>query len=151
VVESKETAKEPEAPGKRQAPRPGAAEETEQLVFTLGAGGGEILKVEKIDKSGQRRELNEEEAAALTGGEEVDDLEAGLEEAYGAGILDALGEDDEEGEDEEETALRRLVLARLLGRRMVRRGLRRLILRRALRRQILERRGQRRGATVRAA
>jgi hypothetical protein len=121
------------------------------VVFTLNATKGEILKVERIDKSGQRRELNEEDLAALSGGEEVDELEAGLEEAYGAGILAALGEEDEDDEDEEETALRRLVLARLLGRRMVRRGLRRLVLRRALRRRLLERRGQRRGETIHRA
>jgi hypothetical protein len=45
-------------------------------------------------------------------------------------------------------SVRRLVLARLLGRRMIRRGLRKLVLRRALRQQLIERAGQRRGKVI---
>jgi hypothetical protein len=143
VVESKEGTRNGEsATGKKHSPRPGPTEDPEQLVLTLGGSGGEIVKVERMDKAGQRRELSEAEFAELAGGEELDNLEAALEEAFGAGILAVLGEEDED-ENEEEAALRRLLLAQLLGRRMVRPVLRRLLLRRALRRRLIERRAER--------
>ena len=143
MVESKEGSRNGEAAtAKRQSSRSGTPDETEQLVLTMSTARGEIAKIERVDRAGQRREISEAEFAELAGAEEVENLEAALEEAYGAGILAVLGEEDE-GEDEEETAIRRLLLARLLGRRVVRRGLRRLVLRRALRRRLTERRAHR--------
>jgi hypothetical protein len=136
VGESKESTGD--ALGSRRPPsRSTPTEETEQIVLTLSPKG-EVLKVEKIEKSGQRHELSDEEFAALAGEDEREDLEAAFEEAYAAGVSDALGDEDEdEDEEEEEIALRQLILGRAVGRQLLRRGLRRLILRRALRRQLL--------------
>jgi hypothetical protein len=127
---------------KRQPARPTPPDETEQLVLTVSVSKGEILMVEKMEKSGQRHEISAEEFAAMAGEDEVEDFEAALEEAYKAGILDALGEEDEEEDEEEEhaeNALRELILGRAAGRLLLRQGVRRLILRRALRRRLLGR------------
>jgi hypothetical protein len=139
MVDTKETAKNGgTGAGKTGPSKPAPTDETEQIVLTVGAAKGEVLKVERIDRAGHRHELSHEEFSELAGSEDADDLEHALGEAYGAGILDAFG--DEEGdEDEEESTIRRLLLARLLARRTVRRRVRRLILARALRRRLLER------------
>src|SRR5262249_20065617 len=143
MVETKETPRNGDtSPGKRPSSKAPASEETEQLVLTLNPAKGEVIKVERIDRNGQRRELSEEEIGGLAGGGDLDDLGAALEEAYGGGILDVLGEEDED-EDEEAIALRRLLVARLLGRQVVRQKLRRLVIGRALRRRFVEARGGR--------
>jgi len=130
--------------------KPGAepvdsAEEIEQLVVTFNAAMGEIVKVERVDTAGKRQELSEEECAKLAGLDEVEEIEAALEEAFEAGFAVALGEEDEKDEDDEERALRQLLIGSLLGRHPVLRRLRqRLLLRRLLRRQPLKQRGVRR-------
>ena len=53
---------------RREPSRPATAEETEQLVVTISAATGEIVKVEKVDKAGKRDELSEEELTPLTAG-----------------------------------------------------------------------------------
>jgi hypothetical protein len=143
MVEMKESPRDADGPpGKRPSSKTATSEETEQLVLTLNPAKGEVIKVERIDRNGQRRELSEDEIGGLAGKDDVEDLEAALEEAYGGGILDLLGEEDED-EDEEETALRRLLVSRLLGRQVVRKRLRRLVIGRALRRRLVEPRGRR--------
>jgi hypothetical protein len=145
VGESKEGGTDPLA-AKRQPPRPAQSEETEQLVVTVRPSKGEVLMVERMEKSGQRREISAEEFAALAGEDEAEDIGAALEEAYAAGIVDALGGEDVEDEDEEdeeaENAVRELILGRAAGRLLLRRSVRRIILRRALRRRLLGRRAE---------
>jgi hypothetical protein len=123
-----------------------ASEDTVQLVLTLSASKGDVLKVETLGRSGQRSEISEEDFAALAGEDEIEELGAAFEEAYSAGIVDALGEDDQEDEEEDEEdaqhSLRQLILGRSAGRLLIRRGVRRLILRRALRRQLLGQRAK---------
>jgi hypothetical protein len=120
----------------------GASEE-EQVVVTINAPMGKIVRLEKIDKAGKRQELEEEEWAKLVGDDEVEEIEAALEEAFEAGVAAALGEeyeDDEAVEDEEEKALRRFLIAGLLRRRRVqRRILQRLMVSRLLRRRFAKR------------
>ena len=113
------------------------------MVLTIGATTGDVVKIEKIDKAGKRDELSEEDCARLAGEDEVEEIEAALEEAFEAGIAGALSEDDEDDLDDEERALRRLLIGGLLRRRPVltrlrRRSLRRLLLRRLLRRRLLQ-------------
>ena len=117
------------------------AEEMEQLVVTFNAAMGEIVKVERVDTSGKREELAEEECAKLAGLDEVEEIEAALEEAFEAGAAVVLGEEGEKDEDDdEERALRQLLIGALLGRQPVWRRLRqRLLLRRLLRRKPLKR------------
>ena len=140
-VESPSTRESPAS--RRESSRLGQNEETEQIVLTVGATTGDVVKIEKIDKSGKRDEISDEDCATLAGEDEVDEIEAALEEAFEAGIAGALSEDDEDDFDDEERALRRLLIGGLLKRRPVllrlrRRSLRRLLLRRLLRRRLLQ-------------
>jgi hypothetical protein len=116
----------------------GAAEEEQQLVVTVNAAMGRIVKIEKVDKSGKRQEPIEEDWAKLAGEDEVEEIQSALEEAFEAGVAAVLGEeyddDDEAYEDEEEKALRRILIGGLLRRPVRRRILQRLVLSRLLRR-----------------
>jgi hypothetical protein len=151
----KENAPDPLASKRPPPARSTPSEDTVQIVLTLSASKGEVLKVETLSRSGQRSDISDEDFAALAGEDETEELGVAIEEAYTAGIVDALGEEDEEEEDEDEedaqNSFRDLILGRSAGRLLIRRGLRRLILRRALRRQILGQRskangkGERRG------
>ena len=120
-----------------------SAEEMEQLVVTFNAAMGEIVKVEKVDKAGKHHELTEEECAKLAGQDEVEEMEAALEEAFEAGVAVVVGDEDKEDaedDDDEERALRQLLIGRLLERHPVRRRLlHQLLLRRLLLRRLLKR------------
>ena len=89
--------------------------EEQQVVVTI-APMGKVVRGEKIDKTANRHELTEDEWTKLVGGDEVEEIEAALEEAFEAGIAAVLGE---EYEDDEEKTLRRLLIAGLLRRRSV--------------------------------
>jgi hypothetical protein len=119
----------------------GASEE-EQVVVTINAPSGRIVKVEKID-NGKRHELAHDQWSKLIGGDEVEEIETALEEAFEAGIAAMLGEeyeDDEAYEDDEERDLRRALIAGLLRRRPVqRRILQRVVVSRLLRRRLPKR------------
>jgi hypothetical protein len=110
--------------------------ETKEVVLTLAALNGDVIKIETLEKSGQRRALSDEEFADLAG-EDAVDLGTALEQAYATGIADAL--QDELGEDEEDEdgaeILRRFIFKIAAGRQLLRRGAHKLILRRALHRQ----------------
>ena len=117
----------------------GSEEETEQLVVTINPAMGGIVKVEKIDKSGKREDLSEEECGKLVGEDEVEEIQAALDEAFEAAVMSVIGDEDqaeEEYGDDEEKALRRFLISDLLIPRAVRRRiLHRILLSRMLRRR----------------
>lgn len=117
----------------------GPEEEMEQLVVTINPTMGEIVRVEKIDKAGKHEELSEEECGRLVGEEEVEEIQAALDEAFEAAVVSVVGgEHQAEGEyeDDEEKAIRRFLISDLLIPRAVRRRiLHRLLLSRMLRRR----------------
>jgi len=145
MPEPAETGRDRESAASRREPsRFGSADETEQLVLTISSATGDILKIEKVDKAGKREELSDERSAELAGDDEIEEIEAGLEEAFEAGLSAALGEDDEDVEDDGQ-AIERLLIGQLIGRRVGLRALRRrflhrLLLRRLLRQKMLRRR-----------
>jgi hypothetical protein len=117
---------------------PAAGYGAEQIVFTMRASTGEVVKVEKIDVGGNRRELSKEEIAGFVGKNEVSEIEDALDEAFEAGIcslLDPRSEAKESPETKDEVALRRELLTLIIGagvrRRLQRRIVQRLILSRA--------------------
>ena len=75
--------------GKRRTGTPAAAETT-QIVLTLSGPDGEIVKVEKLGKAGQRQKLSRKELAELFAGADEDDFDAALDEAYSTGVSDAM-------------------------------------------------------------
>jgi hypothetical protein len=119
------------------------ATEEEQLMVTIKAPMGKIVRIEKVDKSGKRHELEQEEWAKLVGDDELDEIEDALERAFEAGVAAVLGEEyeeDEASEDEEERNIRRLLIGGLLRRRRVHRSiLHGLLMGRLLRRRLIKR------------
>jgi hypothetical protein len=124
--------------------------EIKEIVLTLAAPNGEVIKIETLERSGQRRELTDEEFADLAGDDAID-LTTALEHAYATGIADAfqdeLGEDDEDVDD----ILRRFIFKIAAGRQLLRRGAHKLVLGRALHRQRAVRHAHARGAAVKRA
>jgi len=125
-----------EQPTPKQEPaRFSVGESTEQIIFTMRAPTGEVVKVEKIDVRGNRREISKEEIAGLVNESEKNEIEEALDEAFEAGIcslLDPRSEVEESPETGEEVALRRELLTLIVGagarRRLQRRIVQRLIL-----------------------
>jgi len=118
----------------------GPEEEMAQLVVTINPAVGGIVKVEKIDKAGKQQELSEEECGRLVGEDEVEEIQAALDEAFEAAVVSVIGKDDQaegENDDDEEKALRRFLISDLLIPRAVRRRiLHRILLSRLLRRRV---------------
>ena len=115
----------------------GTAEEEQQLTVTINPAIGRIVRIEKLDSAGKRQEVTEENWAKLVGEDEVEEMQSALEEAFEAGIAGVLGEefeDEEAYEDDEQRALRRLLIGGLVRRSVRRRILQRLVLSRLLRR-----------------
>ena len=125
-------------PPKHEPARLATGDGTEQIIFTMRAPAGEVVKVEKIDAGGNRRDLSKEEVAGLVGKSEESEIEEALDEAFEAGIcslLDPRSELEESPETGDEVALRRELLTLIVGagarRRLQRRIVQRLILSRA--------------------
>jgi hypothetical protein len=139
----KETERKGVASFKAEPEAAGSSGEMEQLLVTISPAKRRIVKVERVDKAGKHQELSEEDCANLVGEDEVEEIEAALEEAFEAGVAGILGDEYEaEGEyvDDEEKAVRRFLISELLIRRPVRRRImHRLLLSRMLRTGFLKR------------
>jgi len=126
--------------GQHSAKRERASDdETKQLIFTLSAATGAIIKIEIVDAAGKRKEVPWEETLALAGKDNLHEIEATLDEAFEAGISSVFEPTDDDGpsdETEEEKELRRVLLMHLIGpnvrRRLQHRLVQRLILSRTL-------------------
>ncbi|HET7085552.1 MAG TPA: hypothetical protein VFI23_12325 [Rhizomicrobium sp.] len=84
-----------------------------QLIITLSVPESALIKVEAVDKTGERHDVSEREYAALAGDYEVEDLHAPDELNYlsvlGAASSDfELDDDEEEFEDDMEPAVVRI-------------------------------------------
>jgi len=112
------------------------------LLVTISPATSRIVKVERVDRAGKHQELSEKDCTHLFGEDEVEEIEAALEEAFEAGVAGILGDEyetDGEHEDDEERAMRRFLISELLIRRSVRRRImHRLLLSRMLRRGLLK-------------
>jgi hypothetical protein len=120
-------AKEPHG-GKRERDHP--AEAIEQLIFTVNATTGAIIKVEKIDARGKRRETRRDESIALTDEDSLREIEGTLDEAFEAGITSVLGPDsgpDPGASSTEDNELRHVLLEEIIGRDIRRRLQHRLV------------------------
>ena len=95
-------------------------EHTQELVLTLSIPDGEVVNIEMLDKSGQRKELSEEELADLAGDDDI-----APEEVYAAAIAGPNEEDEFDLNDDE--AIERLILREMIAHQLFRRGMRRFI------------------------
>jgi len=69
----------------------GHEEEIEQLVVTINPAMGGIVSVEKINKGGKHEQLSEEECGRLVGEDEVEEIQAALDEAFEAAVVSVIG------------------------------------------------------------
>src|SRR6516165_9371826 len=91
-----------EQPASKDEPAlPSAAEDIEQIIFTMRAATGEVVKVEKMDAGGNRHAASKEEIAGLVGHNEVKAIEEALDEAFEAGISSLLDPENELDESPE--------------------------------------------------
>jgi hypothetical protein len=67
-----------------------APEAADQLVFTLLAATGDILKVEKVSAAGERSAVPLDDALDLARKGNLEDIEAALDDAFEAGIISML-------------------------------------------------------------
>jgi hypothetical protein len=106
--------------GEKSAPAgPGAAPRPNLVALTIDVDTSRIVKVEKVDSTGGRRDLSDEDAASLTKDNTIPTLEALIEQAFEAGIACVVGDEsaqDEAQESDDEAALRRLLLVPLMER-----------------------------------
>jgi len=114
----------------------------DEIVLTLSPATHDVVKVERLGRAGQRKELSEQESAELVGGDELDDVREAVQEAYEAGVAQGLDQDDDGDEADEDLVILELLLDRpnrvgQPGRDMRRAVLHRLLLRRLLRRRLL--------------
>ena len=108
----------------RKGVKAGPQEEVKQLVVTINPAVGGIVKAEKIDKAGKHEELTEEECGSLIEEDEVEEIQAALDEAFEAAVVSLVGkkvQGDTENDDNEEKAIRRFLISDLLIPRAVRR------------------------------
>lgn len=103
--------------------------------FTIDVKSGRIVKLETVGPGGERRELSAEETLRLAPRREST-LEDVLERTFEAGINSVLDgaslEEEAEGETEEESRLRRLILRPMIERSAAGRLLKREVLGRAI-------------------
>jgi len=114
--------------------------QTKQVVVTLGVPGGDVIKLEKLDSRGKRHDISDDEITTLANVPEVDELSIAIEEAYAAGVTDAIEETAGDLNGDLSEILRRGAGRRGATLRHLRRRVRRLILQRLIRRELDHRR-----------
>ena len=93
----------------RQEPAKASASETDELVMTLNKTTHEVLKVARLDASGRRHELSEEQSAELAGQAVAGVLVHSLDDAFQAGLAEGLATRSDEEEVDDDILVRLLV------------------------------------------
>ena len=131
--------REPSA-SKQPAPHSAATETMDEIVLTLSPATHDVVKVERLGRAGQRKELSEHECAELAGDDEVDELVVAVQEAYEAGVMKGLDQQHDYDEADEDLVIWQLLLDRPRQVGPLRRDIRRAMLHRLLLRRLLRRR-----------
>jgi hypothetical protein len=110
MPESRKGAQHARTPGPPQPP-PGAAavNDTEEIVLTLNKATHEVVQIARLDKTGQRRELSQDQAAELAGHESVRNLLQAIDDAYRAGLSEGLAANSDEEDVDDDVLIRLLV------------------------------------------
>jgi hypothetical protein len=107
-----------------------------QLIVTLNARDGDVVKIEELEESGGRHEIMDEEFAVLAGDAEAASLFPALEHAYVAGFADADGEGFSFDDDDDDDDIEQFLMHGVGAHPFLRHEVRRLILGRLIRRQL---------------
>ena len=141
MVESRRGAHEREPSASKQAaPHAAATEALDEIFLTLNPATHDVVKVERLGRAGQRKELSEHECAELAGDDEVDELVVAVQEAYEAGVMKGLDQQHDYDEADEDLVIWQLLLDSPSQVGPLRRGMRRAMLHRLLLRRLLRRR-----------
>ena len=115
-----------------------SADETEQLVFTINVKTGGIVKLEKVDAHGKRREIPKEETIALASKDNLHEIDMALDEAFEAGITSVLESGSSpDTPDTDDMSAEDLELRHALLTGLINRGVRQRLQRRLVQRLIL--------------
>jgi hypothetical protein len=124
----------------RQEPSQPSVSEPVELVLTMDRDTHAVVKINRLDATGQRHDLSDKETAEVLGKGLVAELVGALDEAFQFGLAEGLGTRTEEEDVDDDVLLRLLVSGpterdlRALGPRAL--LLRPLLLRRLLRHHI---------------
>ena len=141
MVESRKGPHDREPSASKQPASHSAATETmDEIVLTLRPATHDVVKVERLGRAGQRKELSEHECAELAGDDELDELVVAVQEAYEAGVMKGLDQDHDYDEADEDLVIWQLLLDRPRQVGPLRRDIRRAMLHRLLLRRLLRRR-----------
>src|SRR5882672_8174930 len=111
MVESRRGAHEREPSGsKHAAPHAAATEALDELILTLNPATHDVVKVERLGRAGQRKELSEHECAELAGDDELDELVVAVQEAYEAGVMKGLDQQHDYDVADEDLVIWQLLL-----------------------------------------
>ena len=117
MAEARVNVSDPDGPTAGARPNPGPATPQANLFsLTINADSGEIVKIEKVEVTGTRRDLRDDDKAELTA-KAAPTLDALIERAFEAGIACVLGVEAghaEAEESDEEADLRRALLMPLM-------------------------------------
>ena len=127
-------------PSASKQPESHSTERMDEIVLTLNPATHDVVKVERLGKNGQRKELTEQECAELAGNDEIDDVVVAVQEAYEAGVMTGLDQQHDYDESDEDLVIWQLLLDSPSQVGPLRRGLRRAMLHRLLLRRLLRRR-----------
>jgi len=108
-----------------------------ELVVTLSVASGDVVKIEQLEKTGRRKQISEADFAALAGDDEMGDLRGVVEDAYAAGVSDAIHDDlADERVDDDGNAIHASAIGGVMGRQLLRHWAHQIVLRRVLRREL---------------
>ncbi len=127
---------------KGSSPATDTSPDAELVAFTVDAGSGRIVAVERVDATGSRRELSDEEKSRFASDDSRKTLERVVEEAFEAGIDCVLGRDFAEAdrpEAAEDAELSRALLRSLIDHSAAKRLMQREALGRAIVATLIER------------
>lgn len=103
-----ESRKNPQHGGTPGPPHPDvSAKDTEEIVLTVNKATHEVMRIAKLDKTGGRRDLSQQQAVELAGQDFAKELLRAVDDAYRAGLSEGLAaeRDQDDIDDDVLTAL----------------------------------------------
>jgi hypothetical protein len=139
MVVPRKGSKHEQTPGTstQNVPATRSSDDRHDLVVTLSGATHAVLEIARLDKTGGRHPLSDEELMEFAGHEQVDEATRWLLEAFEAGLVEGLGVEDDEDDFDDDAVLSRLLLSRSAEQGVLRLDLRRAIVRRLVLRRLL--------------
>ena len=119
-------------------PQPVAAavSDTEEIILTVDKATHQVVKIARLDQTGQRYDLSQEQTAELAGKDFLGEVRHTIDNVYRAGLAEGLGAESDE-EDAADDVLIRLLVGRSVERHVPQMELRDVLLRPILLRRLL--------------